>query len=170
MVDLKITYQVEGGSETTVGEWSTGLMSWQFVEQTMNVAAPEGKNVLLSLQSQGCRMAHRSADEAQNQVRLSMLEELAKVQKVRIDPIAGDDEVITGFRLMLPTERPRTVLVVDDNEDALQLLQRYLSQHGQNGCRSDRVSEEVTTICHHPGPDDARSGWVGRFTDFGQPT
>jgi len=93
-------------------------------------AAPEGKNVLLSLQSQGCRMAHRSADEAQNQVRLSMLEELAKVQKVRIDPIAGDDEVITGFRLMLPTERPRTVLVVDDNEDALQLLQRYLSQRG----------------------------------------
>lgn len=45
MVDLKITYQVEGGSETTVGEWSTGLMSWQLVEETLNVVAPEGKKI-----------------------------------------------------------------------------------------------------------------------------
>lgn len=47
MADLKITYQVEGGSETTIGEWSTGWFTWQFVEEDVNVEADKGKKITI---------------------------------------------------------------------------------------------------------------------------
>ena len=45
MARLKITYQVEGGVETTVGEWSTSLTDWQLFETDLNVVAPVGGKI-----------------------------------------------------------------------------------------------------------------------------
>jgi len=91
-------------------------------------AVQEGDEVLLSLEGQGIRSAGGSASDSERQVLLSTLSELATMQEAQIHPIT-DRETVTGFRLVLPTVRPRTILVVDDNEDALLLFQRYLSQH-----------------------------------------
>lgn len=91
-------------------------------------AVREGDEAFLALESQGVRSAKGPANDPEQRLRLPTLTELAAMQKARLQPIT-DRETITGFRLVLPTIRPRTVLVVDDNEDALLLFQRYLSQH-----------------------------------------
>lgn len=81
---------------------------------------------ILTVQSRGTRSAALPNDE--EWVRLSMLEELGRMQGVHIAPLS-DRSGLPGFRLQL-SDRPRgTVLVVDDNDDVLQLFERYLAQH-----------------------------------------
>ena len=62
------------------------------------------------------------------QERLSAFEELAGLAHARVLPILART-VVAGFELELPTGYQRSVLVVDDNEDVLELFQRYLGPH-----------------------------------------
>jgi CheY-like chemotaxis protein len=82
----------------------------------------------LSLRSQGPRQAKGPEGANEEEIRLSMLRELAAMQRARLDPVT-EQQTIVGFDLTLPAASPRTVLVVDDNEDVCQLFQRYLGQH-----------------------------------------
>lgn len=88
----------------------------------------DGESVLLVLEAQGARTPSGATPEVETEVHFSVLTELARLQRAQLDPIVVEG-AITGFRLVLPRVPPRTVLVVDDNEDALQLFRRYLSQH-----------------------------------------
>jgi CheY-like chemotaxis protein len=72
--------------------------------------------------------AVRRAPEAQIQDRLSAFEDIASLSGTQISPIKQEQSIV-GFELMLPAGAQRTVLVVDDNEDVLQLFHRYLSPH-----------------------------------------
>jgi CheY-like chemotaxis protein len=91
-------------------------------------ATREGDRLYLSLRSQGVRKKEQPAQANEESVRLTMLRELATMQEARIR-IQADDQGIMGFDLELPSAPPRTILVVDDNEDVCQLFQRYLCQH-----------------------------------------
>lgn len=84
--------------------------------------------VRLSLHSRGTRTSRPSAQADEEDMHLKMLQELAVMQEAQIRFVASSQE-ITGFELELPNAPPRTILVVDDNADVLQLFQRYLSQH-----------------------------------------
>lgn len=60
--------------------------------------------------------------------RLAAHEELASLSRAHIAP-HYKGTTITGFDILLPTDSPRTILAVDDNEDILELLRRYLVPH-----------------------------------------
>ncbi len=111
-----------------------GLLSYlveHFTQGTILIRGSQVESRLhLSLHGQGVATEHRGApgDEDEDKVRLSMLNELAAMQEARLHVIS-ETFGIAGFRLELPTAPPRTILVVDDNEDVLQLFQRYLHQH-----------------------------------------
>jgi CheY-like chemotaxis protein len=60
--------------------------------------------------------------------RLSALEEMAELSGARIAPIRSAQSIL-GMEVRLPTTQHHTVLVVDDNRDALELFRRYLSAH-----------------------------------------
>jgi CheY-like chemotaxis protein len=65
-------------------------------------------------------------DEMEEQ--LAMLKEMAELSGTRVVP-AYSGKGIVGFDVTLPTTQ-RTVLIVDDNEDVVELFRRYLaSQH-----------------------------------------
>ena len=53
--------------------------------------------------------------------------ELAALGGLEIEPLVA--HALVGVRLLLPVEPPRTVLVVDDNEDTIELIHRYLTAH-----------------------------------------
>jgi CheY-like chemotaxis protein len=61
-------------------------------------------------------------------VQLKMLGELATMQRAQLQPLAATTG-FCGFQLDLPSVTPRTVLLVDDNADTLDLFQRYLQHH-----------------------------------------
>jgi len=58
---------------------------------------------------------------------LSTFEELATLSNARILPMHTGQSIV-GFDVQLPIAE-RTVLVVDDNQDVLELFRRYLSSH-----------------------------------------
>jgi len=60
--------------------------------------------------------------------RLAAFEEMAALSGVHISPIRIGESTI-GFEMHLPINSRHTVLVVDDNEDVLELFQRYLSSN-----------------------------------------
>ncbi len=60
--------------------------------------------------------------------RVSRLEEMAVLSGAHIVPLSAGG-TIAGFRVELPASHERTVLVVDDNEDVLELFKRYLGLH-----------------------------------------
>jgi len=92
-------------------------------------AEETGEGVVVSLLRLGGKAADPSVKEPQGQACLSTLNELAKMQGARVDPFVKN-ETITGFQLRLPSVAPRTVLLVDDNEDTLHFMRRMLTQHG----------------------------------------
>lgn len=53
--------------------------------------------------------------------------ELAALGGLEIEPLIA--HALIGVRLLLPVGPPRTVLVVDDNEDTIELIHRYLTAH-----------------------------------------
>jgi len=122
-----------------------GLMSY-LVERTgegaihIQARKQEG-GVMLSLRCRGS-----GSPERQEGDRLAMLDELGTTQGVRIEHVAEGEEL--GFELFFPAAPPRTILVVDDNEDALQLFQRYLSRDyrvvtAQSSAQAIRLAEEL---------------------------
>lgn len=62
------------------------------------------------------------------QQRMADLEELASLSEVQLLPLTSDLSIV-GFDIRVPTRPGHTVLVVDDNDDVLELFQRYLGLH-----------------------------------------
>ena len=67
--------------------------------------------------------------ETDTEERLSAFEEIANLIGIRVLPIKVKGAIV-GFELLLPIQPECTVLIVDDNEDVLELYQRYLSSSG----------------------------------------
>ncbi|MCD6290890.1 MAG: response regulator [Anaerolineae bacterium] len=91
-------------------------------------AEREGDRLRLSLRGQGIQEPQRTVRPDGEEARFATIRELAAMQDAQIGPLLEDQEQ-AGFELQLPIAPPRTVLVVDDNEDVLQLFQRYLQSH-----------------------------------------
>jgi CheY-like chemotaxis protein len=72
--------------------------------------------------------ASRPAGSIQVRERISALEELAAISRAEISAVRAGPSVV-GFDVRLPVSSQPTVLVVDDNEDVLQLFQRYLGPY-----------------------------------------
>lgn len=70
--------------------------------------------------------ALQPATAAEVQERMSAWQDLARLTGVAI-ALVGEPSAPAGLDLVLPTGPQRTVLVVDDNQDVLELFQRYLA-------------------------------------------
>jgi CheY-like chemotaxis protein len=108
-----------------------GLMSYQ-VEQLAHgviriVETWRNGQVALTLESQGDMAADRK-NNLQPEIHLSMLDELAAIQQATISS-SKNDAALHSFTLTFPGKSARSVLVVDDNEDVLELFGRYLHAH-----------------------------------------
>ncbi len=105
-----------------------GYLVERTTQATIRLAAEVEAAVLhLSLTSVP-ESAVQAAPQAEVQERLSAFDEVASLARARVLPILSG-KVVVGFDLQLPTGSQRTVLVVDDNEDVLELFQRYLVAH-----------------------------------------
>lgn len=90
------------------------------------VAQAEEAEVVLSLKVEPPE-AVQAAEQAEVEERLSAFEEIATLTGAHILPMYLGQSIV-GFDVQLPTAE-RTVLVVDDNEDVLELFRSYLSPH-----------------------------------------
>lgn len=88
---------------------------------------PAKSRLYLSLVIEPSSAIH-SPLEVEVQERLAAFREMVALSNSSIEPIYSG-EMVAGFSLQLPTGPQRTVLVVDDNEDVLELFHRYLSRH-----------------------------------------
>jgi len=105
-----------------------GYLIAQVEEATIQVTAQaEEAQVFLAMRVEPAT-AVRSTEQEEPEERLSSLEEMAALADAHILPIYSGQAII-GFELQLPIAE-RTVLVVDDNEDMLELIHSYLTPHG----------------------------------------
>ena len=101
--------------------------------------------------------AHRvqpTPDEAAG-AQVADVEELAALNQIPLQVLYGKQEAcgrVTGFALTLPRGRQRTVLVVDDNEDALHFFQRLLIPHHYHMLAA-RSGEEALAHTRQITPD-----------------
>lgn len=72
--------------------------------------------------------AVRAATEAEITERLTAFEEMATLAGAALEAFRLEAAVV-GFAVKLSLDTQRTVLVVDDNEDVLELCSRYLARH-----------------------------------------
>jgi CheY-like chemotaxis protein len=91
-------------------------------------ARPERDDVLLSLRATGRRRGRMPTPEGEDEAQLAMAQELARMQNIRVEQVSGQEGVL-GFDLLVRSVLPQTILVVDDNEDVLQLYERFLSRN-----------------------------------------
>jgi CheY-like chemotaxis protein len=87
----------------------------------------------------------------QREVDITVLKELAQTQQIALDPIEGGEH-LKGFHLRLPSKRLGTVLVVDDNDDMLELFERYLRPHNY-GVFTAQTGEEAISLAKSRQPD-----------------
>lgn len=80
--------------------------------------------------------------------RLASLEDLAGLSGAAIRPL-GPPEAIEGFELTLPQSSRHSVLIVDDNDDVLELMQRYLQLHGFQPITARTASQALDLARHH---------------------
>jgi CheY-like chemotaxis protein len=112
----------------------------------VGVGLQEGQ-IRVSLQ--GPRPVAGREGERQEDARaqIATLNELAELQGMQIQALSGQPGTF-GFVLLLPRPTQRTILVVDDNEDVLQLFQGYLAQEhyrvltAQTSAAAIRLSRE----------------------------
>lgn len=89
-------------------------------------AQVEGSTMCLSLTVEPPNTTH-AAPRAEIEESLAALEEMAILTSAQILPVHAGQSIV-GFDVQFPTAE-RTVLVVDDNEDVLELFRGYLSPH-----------------------------------------
>jgi CheY-like chemotaxis protein len=85
--------------------------------------------------------------EKEESIYLASVDELANLQSLHIQRLV-EQGVVAGFELDLPATTQHVVLVVDDNADALELFQRYLSKDYQvitssSGTEAIRLARET---------------------------
>lgn len=97
-------------------------------QATLCVTAQEQASTLLLRLSVESADVRQSAPSSAAEECLSVLNELAGLSQVRVEPWPSGQDA-AGFTLHLPVGGQRTVLVVDDNEDILELFGRYLTLH-----------------------------------------
>jgi CheY-like chemotaxis protein len=90
------------------------------------------------------------AAPSEAQERLAALDELALLNEVVLQPVTLGAAVV-GFEMRLPARARRTVLVVDDNEDVLELFQRYLSMHNYDPVTA-RTFQEALALAQRLQP------------------
>ena len=116
---------------------------------TIWVAAQvEGSAVRLSITVQPPIAVHSTAEAGREQP--LGFEEMAELSGAQILPIRAR-EAIVGFDVQLPAAE-RTVLVVDDNEDVLQLFQGYLSPHRYRVVTA-QTAQAALTLARELRPD-----------------
>jgi CheY-like chemotaxis protein len=132
-VDLSLSEPLPGVSmsRSLLRQMLLGMLGYliEYTEQaTLRLAAKAegGAQVGLSLRVNPME-AVLSPSQAEVQEQLSAFGEMAALAGARLLPVLAGESV-TGFDLQLPTAE-RTVLVVDDNEDILNLFRGYLSPH-----------------------------------------
>lgn len=74
-------------------------------------------------------VAIRPMGGADAEARLGALQEIANLGATQVQPVRSGDAIV-GFDMRLPAASGRSVLIVDDNVDTLDLLSRYLIPHG----------------------------------------
>jgi CheY-like chemotaxis protein len=80
--------------------------------------------------------------QIETQERLGAFQEIANLNGAQVLPIwAG--EYVAGFQVRLPIGSERTVLVVDDNEDVLELFHRYLTLHSYRVVTAQRIEDAL---------------------------
>jgi CheY-like chemotaxis protein len=112
-----------------------GLLSYlgeQLAEGEIQVRVrAENQQQIVELVGYGPRVAaammHHQEEVRNQEEQIATLAELAALQSAQLEPLAEAEDGI-GFRLVLPRVPRRTVLLVDDNGDILELYQRYLQQ------------------------------------------
>ncbi|MDI7274602.1 MAG: response regulator [Anaerolineae bacterium] len=123
-----------------------GYLVERTTEATIRLAAEAEEATLhLSLTSVPAS-AVQPTSQAEVQERLSAFDELAGLAHARVLPILAG-KVVAGFDLQLPTGAQRTVLVVDDNEDVLELFQRYLAPHQYQVAMARTAGEALDLAC-----------------------
>jgi CheY-like chemotaxis protein len=105
-----------------------GYLMERASQATVQLTAQAKKSgVRLSLSVQPPE-AIQPTSQAEVRERLSAFEEMATLSGIHIRPVYAE-RLVVGFEMLLPTDRQRTVLVVDDNEDVLEHFQRLLIPH-----------------------------------------
>jgi len=90
----------------------------------------------------------RVALEQGAETELSLLQELATMQGAELCILVQDSDVVE-YHLSIPLLETHTILVVDDNEDVLQLFERYLGEQrypvvtAHTGAEAIRLAKEV---------------------------
>lgn len=77
--------------------------------------------------------------------RLNGLAEMARPSGTQVEPRATAQGLVLGFDLLIQTLE-RTLLVVDDNREVLELFRRYLIPHGYRVVTAQSVEEALITL------------------------
>ncbi len=104
----------------------TGYLIQRAEQATIHVTAqPQTASVKIAFRVEPPTAIHATPDEMVTGD-LSALKELTALAHIPIHQVYQNDAV-TGFEAELPTVSRHTILVVDDNEDVLELFQRYIN-------------------------------------------
>jgi len=107
-------------------------------------AQVEGPVVCLSLTVEPPKVVHATG-QAKVEEQLSAFEEMATLAGAHILPVHTGQSIV-GFDVQLPTVE-RTVLVVDDNEDVLELFRGYLSPHRYRVVTAQTAQDALDKAC-----------------------
>ena len=107
-------------------------------------AQVEGSVVCLSVTVEPPK-AIRTAGQAEVEERLAAFAEMATVTGAHILPLHAGRPIV-GFEVQLPIAE-RTVLVVDDNEDVLELFRSYLSPHRYRIVTAQTAQDALEKAC-----------------------
>lgn len=111
-------------------------------------AAPQDTSVCITVSVEPPE-AVRPQSRAEADERFSAFQEMAGLGAAQVQALRAG-QVITGVDVRLPVAR-RTVLVVDDNEDVLELFRRYLGAN-QYQVVTARTAQEALTLARRLRP------------------
>ncbi|MBI5929389.1 MAG: response regulator [Chloroflexi bacterium] len=77
---------------------------------------------------------------------LRIFREMLLVARADVTLLLGAEAKLTGFELVLPIDYDATVVVVDDNEDALALYRRFLTPHRYQVISTTNANEVLSLV------------------------